>query len=99
MKKHTAREKLVWVRGIKSFQSVSLVECKLFIDDSMVVLVQFLVLQNLFPYTMPVIMIRYCIFITFSPQEVFQDQKRVKLETQFAVQPDRIPENILDTED
>ena len=78
---HTAREKFVWIWSIKSFQPISLIECKLFIDDTMVILVQFLILCNLFPHTMTVIVIRNCIFMTFSPQEVLQDKKRVKLET------------------
>lgn len=73
-KKHTAREKFVWIRGIKSFKPISPVKCKLLINNTMIVLVQFLILRNLFPYTMPIIVIRNCIFITFSPQEVLQDK-------------------------
>ena len=53
----TAGKKLVWIRGIKSCQSIGLIIFKLLIDDSMIVLVQFLVLRNLLPYAMSVVVI------------------------------------------
>lgn len=89
---HTAGKKLVGIQGVESCQAISLVECKLLIYDGMVILIQSLILCNLFPYTVSVIVIRNCILITFSPQEVFQNEQGIKLEAQFAVQPDWIPE-------
>lgn len=81
LREHTAWEKLVWIWCIKSFQSISPVKCKLLIYNRMIVLVQSLVLCYLFPHTMPIIVIGYCKFITFSPQEVLQDKIRIKLKT------------------
>jgi hypothetical protein len=69
----TAGKKLVRIRDIESFQPIGLVKSKLLVYDSVIILVQFLILNNLFPYTMPIIVIRNGIFMTFSPQKVLKN--------------------------
>lgn len=78
-KTRTTRKKFMWIRSIKFLESISLVECKLFIYNSMVVLVKPLVLSNFLPHTMAIIVIGNGILMTFSPQEIFQDKVRIKL--------------------
>jgi hypothetical protein len=69
----TAGKKLVRIRDIESFQPIGLVKSKLLVYDSVIILVQFLILNNLFPYTMAIIVIRNGIFMTFSPQKVLKN--------------------------
>lgn len=87
---HTARKKLVRIRRIESCQPISLVEFKLLVNYCVIILVQLLILSNFLPHAVAVIVIRDRIFMTFSPQEVLQNEDRVKLKTQLAIQPDRI---------
>jgi hypothetical protein len=69
----TAGKKLVRIRDIESFQPIGLVKSKLLVYDSVIILVQFLILNNLFPYTIAIIVIRNGIFMTFSPQKVLKN--------------------------
>lgn len=87
----TAWEKLVRVGSVESSHPVRLVEPKLFVYDTVVVLVKPLVLGNFFPQTMPVVVIGDSIFVAFSPEKVFQDQQWIELESKFAIQPNRVP--------
>lgn len=70
----TAGEELVRVGSVESSHPVRLVEPKLFVYDTVVVLVKPLVLGNFLPQTMAVVVIGNSVFVAFPPEEVLQDQ-------------------------
>ena len=81
----------MWVRSIKFGETVRLIEQELFINGSVIVLIETLILEHLFPHTSTIIMLRDGILWSRPPKEIFQNQQWIRIKAHLAIEPNRIP--------